>query len=190
MAEAGSAEDDVQGALKESWELFSNDFVLWILAGLILTFGTMFSLGLLYGPLTVGFVQIVEKRRNGEAATAGDIFGGFSQFGASFLAMILLFVGVFIGSLILFLPGLIFAFVMWFCFHAIAIDDLDAIGSMKRSFELVKDNPGLAVVFFIIAMVLGMAGGMVFVGGILTMPFTMILMTLAYHRMAANSAAA
>ena len=54
-------EDVVQGALSEAWNLFAGDFVLWIVAGLVLTVGSIVSLGILAGPLTVGFVQLVDE---------------------------------------------------------------------------------------------------------------------------------
>ena len=56
-----------------------------------------------------------------------DVFGGFSKFGASLIAFLLIGVGVLIGSFFLFVPGLVFGLLMAFTFHAIAIDDEDAI---------------------------------------------------------------
>ena len=187
MTETGRAEDVVQRTLSESWDLFTRDFVLWILAGLILVVVSIFSLGILSGPMTVGFVQLVEKRRRDEPGSATDVFEGFSHFGASLIAFILISVGVFVGSLLLVLPGLLFALAMAFTFHAIAIDGDDALGAMGKSFRVIKDSPALSAVFLVIVLVLSGIGGAVVFGTLLTMPFTLVLMTLAYHHLSARA---
>jgi len=188
MTEARKTEDVVQSTLSEAWNLFTSDFVLWILGGLVLAVVSVVSLGLLFGPMIVGFVQLVEKRRRNEPASVTDIFEGFSHFGASLIAFILISVGVFVGSLLLVLPGLLFGLVMAFTFHAIAIDDQDAMGGMGRSFSLIKENPALAAVFLVIMLVLSGIGGAVVFGTLLTLPFTLVLMTIAYHRLSELSA--
>jgi len=183
MTETGKIEDVVQSTLRDAWNLFSSDFVLWILAGLILVVVSIFSLGILAGPMMVGFIQLVEKRRRNEPGSPTDIFEGFSRFGASLIAFLLISMGVFVGSLLLVLPGLVFGLVTAFTFHAIAIDDQDATGAMSRSFNVIKDSPALAAVFIVIMLVLSGIGGAVVFGTLLTLPFTLVLMTLAYHRL-------
>lgn len=183
MTETDRTEDVVQGALSEAWNLFASDFVLWIVAGLILTVGSIVSLGILAGPLTVGFVQLVERRRRGESGSVVDVFDGFSKFVASLIAFLLIGVGVLIGSFLLVVPGLLFGLAMAFTFHAIAIDDEDAIGGMKRSFELIRESPALSAVFLVIVLVLSGVGGSVVFGTLLTTPFSLLLMNLAYVRL-------
>ncbi len=183
MSGTEKTEDVVQGTLSEAWDLFTSDFVLWIVAGLVVAAGSVVSLGILAGPLTVGFVELVEARRRGEPGSVTDVFGGFSKFGASLIAFLLIAVGVLIGSFLLVLPGLLFGLVMAFTFHAIAIDDEDAIGGMKRSFGLVRDAPVLSAVFLVIVLVISGVGGAVVFGTLLTTPFTLLLMNLAYDRL-------
>jgi len=185
MTEFDRREDVVQDTLSEAWSLFTSDFVLWIIAGLILLVVTVVSLGILGGPMTVGFIQLVERRRRGEPVSATDIFDGFEHFGASLIASILICVGVTIGMVLLVLPGLLFGLAMSFAFHAIAIDDNDATGALGKSFELIKKDFALSAVFLVIVLVLSGIGGAVGFGILLTMPFTLILMTFAYHRLSA-----
>lgn len=176
-------EDLVSQLFGEAWELYKDDFVLYVVASLLLVVVTIVSLGLLSGPLTVGFILLIEKRRRGEPAGPTDIFDGFSQLGASLIAAILIAVGVFIGLLLFVLPGLVFGFAMAFAFQAIAIEDESAIGAMSRSYEVVRDNLAISIVFVVIVLALSSLGGLVVFGNLLTMPFCMILMTLAYHRL-------
>ncbi len=185
MTELGRREDLVQDTLSEAWGLFKGDFVLWIIAGLIMLIVTVVSLGILSGPMTVGFIQLVEKRLRNEPGSPADVFDGFGHFGASLIAFVLICVGVAIGMFLLVLPGLLFGLAMSFAFHAIAIDDEDATGALAKSFALIKKDLALSAIFLVIVLVLSGIGGAVGFGILLTMPFTLILMTLAYHRLSA-----
>jgi len=187
MTEIDRREDLVQNTLGEAWNLFTNDFVLWIIAGLLMLVVTIVSLGILSGPMTVGFIQLVEKRLRDEPGSATDIFDGFSHFGASLIAFALILVGILIGGFFLILPGLLFGLAMAFTFHAIAIDDEDATSAMGRSFNLIKDNFALSAVFLVIVLVMNGIGGAVVFGTLVTTPFSLVLMTLAYHRLSETS---
>lgn len=189
MTEARNAEDIVQSTLEEAWRLFSRDFVLWILAGLTLAVVSVVSLGLLSGPMTVGFIGLVEKRRQDQPGAVTDLFDGFSHFVVSLIASILIGGGVFVGSLLLVLPGLLFGLLMAFTFHAIALEDRDAIGAMRQSFTVSMENPALSTVFLVIVLILSGIGGAFVFGTLLTLPFSMILMTLAYRRLSERPAA-
>jgi uncharacterized membrane protein len=175
-------EDILQDILADAWDDFSKDFVLYVIAGLLMLLVCIGSLGLLSGPMTVGFVMLVENRRRGEVVSATDVFDGFSHFGASVIATLLIAIGVFIGSLLLVLPGLLFGLAMAFTFQSIAIDEVGATEAMGRSFTAIKENFGLAAVVLIIVLVLSGIGGAIVFGTLLTMPFSLILMTLAYDR--------
>ncbi|MFP6654880.1 MAG: hypothetical protein VCB25_04585 [Myxococcota bacterium] len=188
MMESFRQEDVVQTTLREAWDLFANDFVLWIIAGLLALSLTIFSLGILSGPMTIGFILLIEKRRQGEAGSVADLFEGFSYFGTSLGAFLLIVAGVAIGSFLFVLPGLLFGLAMAFTFHAIAIDGENATGAMTRSFNLIWDNLALSTIFLVIVLVLSGMGGAVIFGTLLTMPFTLILTTLAYHRLSDISA--
>jgi uncharacterized membrane protein len=187
MSESIQDEDVVQDTLAEAWSLFTDDFVLYLVADLLLVVASIASFGLLTGPLTVGFIKLVEKRRRGEEASPTDVFDGFSQFGASFIASILIGIGVFIGILLLVLPGLLFGAAMAFTFQAIAIEDETATGAMARSFSIIQGNFALSVVFLVIVLVLSGIGGAFIFGTLLTLPFSLVLMTLAYHRLSAST---
>jgi uncharacterized membrane protein len=178
----------VQDSLSESWDAFKKDAVLYILANLVATAVAMVSLGLLFAPLTVGLIGIVRKRRRGEGAAIGDVFGGFSSFGASFVAAIIIGLGVILGLILVVLPGLIFAFMCAFTFHGIAYRNLGSIDAIKASFGLVKSNFLAVAVIMLVAVVINAIGGLVWVGTLLTGPFTMVLITIAYEKLSATSA--
>jgi uncharacterized membrane protein len=186
MMEPLQQEDMLRDILADAWDEFSNHFVVYVIAGLLMLLVSVASLGLLSGPMTAGFVMLVENRRRGEVVSATDIFDGFSHFGASVIATLLIALGVFIGSLLFVLPGLLFGLSMAFTFQAIAIDEVGATDAMGRSFNAIKENFGLATVVLIIVLVLSGIGGAVVFGPLLTVPFSLVLMTLAYDRIRAR----
>ena len=183
MTEPIHHEDVVRDTLSEAWSLFQEDFVLYMLAGVITIAVSIVSLGLLSGVVSVGFVKLVEKRRRGEEANPTDVFDGFSQLGESLLASVLIGLGVFIGLLFFVLPGLLFGLAMIFTYPAIAIDNESATGGMARSFSIISENFALAAMFLVIVVVLSSIGGAVVFGTVLVLPFNLILLTLAYHRL-------
>ena len=185
MTEPIQHEDIIKTTLSEAWSLFTNDFVLYVLAGLLLLVVSGVSLGLLSGTMSVGFVMLVEKRRRGEDANAMDIFDGFSQFGASLIATLLISIGIAIGLFIFVLPGLIFGLAMLFTYPAIAIDNESATGGMAKSFSIITENFVLCFMFLLIVSVLSGLGGAVVFGIVVTLPFNIILITLAYDRLRA-----
>lgn len=183
MSEPIRHENVVQNTLSEAWNLFAKDFVLYVLAGLLLIVVSILSLGLLSGTMSVGFIQLVERRRRGEAADVTEVFDGFSQFGPSVIAAVLIAIGMAIGFFFYVLPGLLFGLVMIFTYPAIAIDDETATGAMSKSYFLVAENFSLAALFLIIVAVLSGLGGAFVLGTVVTLPFSLILTTLAYHRL-------
>ena len=183
MSDEIRREDVVQNTLSEAWDLFSNDFVLYVLASLLMVVVSLVTLGVLSGPMTVGFIKLIERRRRGDDATVTDIFDGFSHFGASLIASILIGIGIFIGVLLFVLPGLLFGLATAFSFHAIAIDDEDATGAISKSISTIKENLAVAAIFLIIVLVISGIGTATFLGTLLTMPFSLVLMTLAYHEL-------
>jgi uncharacterized membrane protein len=90
---------------------------------------------------------------------------------------------VFIGIFLFVLPGLLFGLAMAFTFPAIAIDNESATGGMARSLAIINENLALSSVFLVIVLVLSGIGGAVIFGTLLTLPFSLVLMTLAYHRL-------
>ena len=183
MTDAIQTENLVESSLRESWELFKDDLVLYLVATLLVFVISAVTLGICAGPMIVGFIQLVRKRMRGQEGTATDVFDGFSEFGASLIAMILIGIGVFIGSVLLVLPGLIFGFITAFTFHAIALDGLGATSAIGQSYRLIKENLAPSFALLLIVAVLNAIGGSIIFGSLLATPFSLIVMTIAYQRL-------
>ncbi len=183
MTEAIQTENLVESSLRESWALFKDDLVLYVVASLLVFVISAVSLGLCAGPMIVGFIKLVRKRMHGETATATDVFDGFSEFGASLVAMILIGLGVLIGSMLLIVPGVLFAFITAFTFHAIALDGMGATAAIGQSYNVIKENLAPSFALLLIVAVLNAIGGSIIFGSLLTTPFSLIVMTFAYQRL-------
>ncbi|MGB8328552.1 MAG: hypothetical protein WCE62_00385 [Polyangiales bacterium] len=183
MTDAMQTENLVESSLSESWDLFKDDVVLYVIATLLVFVVSAVSLGLCSGPMVVGFIKLVNRRIRGEASTATDVFEGFSELGASLIAMILIAIGTCIGLLLLVIPGVIFAIATAFTFHAIALDGIGATAAMGRSYSLIKENLAPCVVLLLIVVVLNAIGGSVIFGSLFATPFSLIVVTFAYQRL-------
>ncbi|MBT8452117.1 MAG: hypothetical protein KJO40_09145 [Deltaproteobacteria bacterium] len=183
MTDAIQTENLVESSLRESWALFKDDLVLYLVATLLVFVISAVTLGICAGPMIVGFIQLVRKRMRSQEGTATDVFDGFSEFGASLIAMILIGIGVFIGSMLLVLPGLIFGFITAFTFHAIALDGLGATSAIGQSYALIKENLAPSFALLLIVAVLNAIGGSIIFGSLLATPFSLIVMTIAYQRL-------
>ncbi|MBT8466628.1 MAG: hypothetical protein HKN97_17195 [Myxococcales bacterium] len=183
MTDAIQTENLVESSLRESWALFKDDLVLYLVATLLVFVISAVTLGICAGPMIVGFIQLVRKRMRSQEGTATDVFDGFSEFGASLIAMILIGFGVFIGSMLLVLPGLIFGFITAFTFHAIALDGLGATSAIGQSYALIKENLAPSFALLLIVAVLNAIGGSIIFGSLLATPFSLIVMTIAYQRL-------
>ena len=171
----------------ESWELFKRDPALFILAGLVVILLGVVTAGILAGPLTVGFVLIVRARRRGETASVGGVFDGVRYFLTSLVVSLVILLGVLIGSALLFLPGLIVAFILMYAYQLIAYREAGIGESLKGSFSLVKEQLGPSLVLFLLLAILNAIGGAVVFGSLLTFPFTLVALTLAYEKLAGLS---
>ena len=183
MTDAIQTENLVESSLRESWALFKDDLVLYLVATLLVFVISAVTLGICAGPMIVGFIQLVRKRMQGQEGTATDVFDGFAEFGASLIAMILIGIGVFIGSVLLVLPCLIFGFVTAFTFHAIALDGLGATSAIGQSYTLIKENLAPSFALLLIVAVLNAIGGSIIFGSLLATPFSQIVMTIAYQQL-------
>lgn len=187
MAAQENLEGFVESVFRSAWDLFKNDAVPFILAGVILVFVGGLTLGVLAGPLAVGFVLMVRKRMRGETISAGDIFGGMSYFLPSFLAVLIIGIGVIIGSILLVLPALILIYVTMFVFQHIAYKNEGVGSALGASFNLIKENFGPTIVLLLLVAVINSVGGAVPFGFVVTLPFGMIASTIAYEKLSGDS---
>jgi uncharacterized membrane protein len=134
-----SPEAFIGDSLKEGWEVFKKDPVLYVLAGLMAGILGMISFGILLGPLMVGFIEVVRNRMRGKSATATDIFQGFSFFVPALVVGIVAVVLISIGTALLVLPGIAAAILLSYALHFVAYGE-GVGGAISGSIKLVAEN--------------------------------------------------
>ena len=180
---SAAPEKDIGDILKQSWEVFMKDPATHIIANLLFIVVSVVSLGILAAPLMVGYIRLIRDLMAGHEVSATDIFSGLSTTINSLIAAIVVGIAITIGLFLLVLPGIAVAFLLAFTFHFIAYQDSGAIDSLTQSYNLVKDNFVLVLIVIIVVAVLNAIGSSVFIGSLLTVPFGMIVMNIAFERM-------
>lgn len=187
MSGTESIDRKVTSILEETWSVFSQNLALFIISGLIHVALSVVTLGLMAGPLTVGFLDQVRRRRAGESVEVTDIFRGNAQFVPALIAALLISVGVGIGLFLFILPGIYLA-LYWFCTLVVmAYEGRGALESMGQSGQIFKDNLWLVVIVAVISVVINSLGSVVALGILLTSPFTLVMLAVFYEKVVQSS---
>jgi hypothetical protein len=183
MAELEVFDQFALGVARQTWELFRRDPVMFVVAAAALFLGSVVSLGLLAGPLHVGYIELCRRARRNEPISVGIVFSRFDSLVPSVVAFVIIFVGVVVGMFLLVLPGLLVGIFSAFTLHAIAYENLGGIDALRRSFGLVKDHPAHALALLVMVIILQTIGGAVVFGVVLTTPLALIGLTIGYERL-------
>jgi hypothetical protein len=98
-----------QKYLEDTYRIIMAEPVILVLGGLLVQLLTIFTLGILAGPLLGGyFLVVIGLLRDKRKPSFNDIFSGLQQFGSLFPYFLVLLL-IFIGFMLLILPGLLFA---------------------------------------------------------------------------------
>ncbi len=181
MSDLGGPETFLKDIFAKGWQTFIQDAVLYILAFVILAVLSTITFGILSGPLMVGFINVVKKRLSGEEASPGDVFSGFSSFFGALFTLLIIAIGVAIGTFFLIIPGLAVAWVTMFAFHCIAYRDDGIGGALNGSYNVIREHAATTLVLFIIVAIINAVGGVIVVGCLLTGPFAMVTLTVAFE---------
>jgi hypothetical protein len=104
-------------------------------------------LGLIAHGMTVGMArEVIEKGSTSLNSGFSVAMGRLAQL---VVASTLVGIIVFVGFMLLFIPGLIAAFFLMFTFVSVIVDNTGAVEAMKKSYATVKTNLNDSIVFFI-----------------------------------------
>jgi hypothetical protein len=168
-------------SVRESWDVFKTDPLLYIAGTVIATVVGALTLGILAGPMMVGFIQLVQRRRRGQPAELGQLREGLSLFASSLVALLIVAVAASIGLALLVIPGLLVLVATCFAFHEIAYRRLHAVDALRASFQIARRNPLHVLIVLVGVAALNALGGAVLFGTLLTAPYAIVWMTVAYE---------
>ncbi|MEQ6900598.1 hypothetical protein [Nocardioides sp. YIM 152588] len=196
---------DVAACLSYSWKKFNENMAQIVLAavGLIVAIAIVYGLGfLVVGALTswdtpflvslflysvlYGAVFVVAQLlaaaiiRGALAITEGREFWAadafkFEQIGPVLVTALLVGAATTVGFILCYLPGLIVAFLTSYSLYFVLDKNLAPVDAIRASFELVRDNLGNALVWYLIGGVIAAVGAFLcLVGAIFTFPLVLI----------------
>ena len=174
----------ITSAFQRAWDIFKNDWVLFIVDGLLAAVVGAVTLGILMPAMYVGLIRVIKRRIHGEEASAGDVFSlGLPALLSSLVAGIIIGIAVGIGMVLLVIPGLLAALFLFYSFHFIAYDDASGVECLGDSFSLTKENLVPVLVLVLALAILNTLGGMVVFGTLVTFPFGVLVATIVFEQL-------
>lgn len=179
--------------IEEGFALYKANFGVLVLSGLVAGLVSVFSMGILTGPMLVGWIMMILRLQDGETVAVGDIFQGFTKFLDSFLYMLVVSVGILLLILILgIVPcvgsilavAAVYAVIALVAFapFRIAESDVGFWKAIQESYEAVKPNFWLILGLVVVAGILGSLGAIACgVGVIFTAPINYCILAVVYH---------
>src|SRR5688572_14667338 len=177
---------DIQPLFARSWGLFATAPVAYVLGGLAVAVLGAATLGLLAGPLVVGFIRMVDRHTKGETIRAAMVFDGFQLFTNALLTTLLVILGVVLALALVVLPGVIVGFFCSFALYFVALRGQSPTGAISASFDLTKRNVGSVLLVLVAFVALNFLGCLVVIGALVTLPLSLILMTVSFNELAAR----
>jgi len=167
---------DIELCFNESLEAYRKNFLVFILASIIVLTLGIFTIFILMGPLQAGLMMmILSSIKNKEKPKFDDLFKYFNRFAPLLIGFYIPAVCSAIGSIFLIFPGLLIFTIWMYVLLLIADKDVDAVKAMKESYNLVVNNNIwkhiiLILIATAILMILSAQQG----------PLGMVLLILAY----------
>ncbi|MBM4280128.1 MAG: hypothetical protein FJ137_05030 [Deltaproteobacteria bacterium] len=166
---------DTGACLSAGWEGFKKNPVNHIVAVLLVGAVSSVGMGLLTGPMMVGYMRMMMREAEGQTTSAGDVFKGFEDFVPGLIVGLLGSIIVSAGYAFCFIPGLLLAPLMPYALYIVAAGEKDGVAALKRAFDMLQAHlvPG-AICWFVLSLVavLGLVG--CFVGLLVTAPIAAI----------------
>ncbi len=145
-------------------------------------FATAISQGLTF-VLSAGLMIYTLKLLRGEPARFEDLFIGFKNFGAYFIAGIIYGIGTTLAMYCCCIPYFFVAGALMFIAPLIYDRNLSAIEAIKTSFEILKPQFLMAAVYFLVSLLFAAVGFIACgIGILVTFPIFYIAPALAYHK--------
>ena len=178
-----SAPLNLRELFRRTWEMFSADPIEHLVAGLTVCILSVLTLGVLFGPLLVLYIRVIERQRRGEPISVAQLF----DFGDVTLqavgAAAVVGIGFIFGVVLFVLPALIVLLAWGYAFWFIANENQDVIEALSSSWRLLKANFSSVLAVWAILLVVGAMGVAALIGVVIALPLTTIFATIAFADM-------
>lgn len=169
------ASANVGTCLSSAWSVFKNNFWTHVVTSLLVALVASVSAGLLTGPMVVGYMRMIDKERQGQSVSIGDVFRGFDDFVPSFVTGLISMLVLWVGFMLCFIPGLLIMALPSVALYLVAQGERDGVAAFTKAWRIVIKNLGSA---FLCALILGIVGSLgsllCGIGVIFTLPLAFI----------------
>ena len=176
---------DFSDLFTTGWEAFVRQIGMAIVWTLVYAIGTLILgvtiIGIIILPVWVaGYLETMRAVWRGDPGEFGDFFKHMGKIGNLWAVMIIMWLGIFVGTIIFIIPGIILA-VLWSQAIFLVIDkDLDAITAMTASWNRVKDEFWMVLGVLFVASLISGIGGAIWIGWLVTVPFAILVSWAMY----------
>jgi len=157
-----------------------SEFIVFSVLGVII-FSNPISGLLLGGPAMASYFHLAHLASKGQQIEISDFFRGFDRAGSLIKLSLIIFLVVFLGLLVLILPGIYLAVSYVFSHLFVWFYDKDPSEAIRLSRLTVSGNFGQILLLFLILAGINLLGIMALgVGILLTMPFSFCVVYAAF----------
>jgi len=178
---------DFKDLLEKSWKSFTEFLPPLLINTVVLLVVSIFSLGFLAPVCTAGYTQsLLQTIRDKRKPEVGDLFSHMNLFFPLLAFFIVAGIIMFIGLLVLVLPGIIAGLALYFfCLYLIPLmtdKDMGLVEAVKESSRMAMEDPVTEHVA-VVAIYIGLTaiGQVVPFGIIFTMPIATLFLLYAFE---------
>jgi hypothetical protein len=180
---AGTYRLSMENVLQVGFNLFRKapaEFIVLSVLG-VLVFSNPISGILLGGPFMASYLHLAHLARGNKRMEFADLFMGFNKARNLILLNLLIFSIVFLGLLLLILPGIYFAVCYVFSHFFVWFYDRDPYQAIALSRKVVNRNFGQILLLLLILSGINLLGFMALgIGILLTMPYSFCVLYAAF----------
>ena len=176
---------DIGACLSDAFAALKRDFWNVVLVHTAFLFLSLFLITV--PPLSIGLTRFNAKVLAGEKGSFDDLFGGFADFGASWLMLLVMIPFLIIAFLLCYLPG-IYLSIAWMLSWNLLADKRGSFWEcLEMSRQAVTAHWGWAFLLLIVANIVAQVGFIAcFVGIFATLPLYTLMISAAYRRLFAE----
>ena len=186
-------------AVSAGWQLFKNNPLPWVLITLamLVANGVVSSLSnsdsggvaslatLLSAAVSIVFQAFIIRGAllevDGHKPAIGEFFK-LHNFGAFVIGAILVWLATVVGFILLIIPGIVVAFLLYWTLHFVVDRNMSAIDAMKSSVNAIKSDAGNLFALAVLNILVVIAGVLaLFVGLLVAVPVATLATVFAYR---------
>ena len=141
----------------------------------------MLAVAAFVGIVASGYCGGLLSIANGEQVTVGSFFQ-LRNIGGTLALMLIIFIAQIIGSFCI-IGGIAVALFTVFALPALLDRNLSPIDAIKASFDVVTKNLGSVILTALLAYVISAVGSMCFIGALVTVPLSLLMLVYAWRRL-------